>query len=51
MGPWPTDVVSKNGNLFASGSDANFSFTPDDNGSYVVSLTATDKDGGVSTVA
>ena len=26
-----------------------FSFTPDDNGTYLVSLTATDKDGGGAT--
>jgi hypothetical protein len=40
--------VTKNGAVYASGSAANFSFTPDDNGTYVVTLTATDKDGGVS---
>ena len=40
--------ATKNGAAFASGSSANFSFTPDDNGTYVVTLTATDKDGGVS---
>lgn len=43
--------VTKNGNAFASGSGANFSFTPDDNGSYVLRLTATDKDGGNSTAS
>src|SRR5207248_9274955 len=31
----------------AAGSDNAFSFTPDDNGSYVVTLTVTDDDGGV----
>jgi len=41
--------VTKNGNPFASGSGASFSFTPDDNGTYVVTLSATDKDGGVGT--
>ena len=39
--------VTKDGNPYASGSGASFSFTPDDNGSYVVSLSATDKNGGV----
>src|SRR5207245_414785 len=37
--------VTKNGNPFASGSAAAIGFTPDDNGSYVVTFTATDKDG------
>jgi hypothetical protein len=36
--------VTKNGEPFAAGSGANFSFTPDDNGAYLVSLSATDKD-------
>jgi hypothetical protein len=40
--------VTKNGAAYASGSAATFSFTPDDNGTSVVTLTATDKDGGVS---
>ena len=39
--------VVKNGSPFASGNSAGLSFTPDDNGTYVVSLSATDKDGGV----
>jgi hypothetical protein len=43
--------VTKDGNAYASGTAADFSFTPDENGTYVVSLTATDKDGGVSPVA
>ena len=43
--------VTKNGNPFASGAAANFGFTPDDNGTYVVSMIATDKDGGVGTAA
>ncbi len=41
--------VTKNGNAFASGSGGSFTFTPDDNGTYVVTLKATDKDGGVGT--
>jgi Ca2+-binding RTX toxin-like protein len=40
--------VTKNGAAYASGSAASFTFTPDDNGTYVVTLTVTDKDGGVS---
>jgi large repetitive protein len=43
--------VTKNDNAFAAGIGASFSFTPDDNGTYVVTLTATDKDGAVSGVA
>jgi hypothetical protein len=39
-------AVTKNGAAFASGSGASFSFTPNDNGSYVVTLTVADKDGG-----
>ena len=39
--------VTKNGSAFATGSGPSFAFTPDDNGSYAVTLTATDKDGGV----
>ncbi len=59
--PSPTDTsagftyawaVTKNGNPFASGGNvSNFRFTPDDNGTYGVSLTATDRDGGVGTAA
>ena len=41
--------VTKNGAAFATGTGPGFTFTPDDNGSYVVTLTATDKDGGVGT--
>ncbi len=41
-------AVTKNGNAFATGDGATFSFTPDDNGSYVVTLTATD-DGETAT--
>src|SRR5262249_12726136 len=43
--------VTKNGAPFAAGSGANFSFTPDDNGTYVVTLMATDKDAGVGTAS
>jgi uncharacterized delta-60 repeat protein len=42
--------VTKDGNPFASGSGAGFSFTPDDDATYVVTLTATD-DGGNSVSA
>jgi hypothetical protein len=42
-------MVKKNGNSFANGSDPSFSFTPDDNGTYEVSLSVTDDDGGVGT--
>jgi PKD repeat protein len=41
--------VTKDGSPYASGTDENFSFTPDDNGSYVVTLTVTDDDGGTDT--
>ncbi len=43
--------VTKNGVSYSSGNLANFSFTPDDNGTFVVTMTATDKDGGVSSPA
>lgn len=39
-------LVTKDGNPYASGAGASFSFTPDDNGSYDIVLTAQDKDGG-----
>ncbi len=39
--------VTKNGNPYASGSGANFSFTPDDEGTFVVTFQATD-DGGMT---
>ncbi|MCS7015415.1 MAG: PKD domain-containing protein, partial [Gemmatales bacterium] len=41
-------TVTKNSVAYASGSGANFSFTPDDNGTYVVTLTVTDDDGGTA---
>ena len=45
-------VVTKNGVLYAPlGTASSFSFTPDDNGTYVVLMAAIDKDGGVSEVA
>jgi fibronectin-binding autotransporter adhesin len=44
-------TVTRNGAAYASGTAANFSFTPNDNGNYVVTLTGTDKDGGVSQAA
>jgi len=40
--------VTKNGAPFVTGGNsAGFTFTPDDNGTYVVTLTVTDDDGGV----
>jgi hypothetical protein len=39
-------AVTKNGNAFASGSGTGLNFTPDDNGTYAVTLTVADKDGG-----
>jgi PKD repeat protein len=41
--------VTKDGSPYASGAAAGLSFTPNDNGAYVVSLTATDDDGGMGT--
>src|SRR5262249_39669180 len=37
--------VTKNGSPYGSGSDGGFDFSPDDNGTYVVTLTVTDRDG------
>lgn len=39
--------VTKNGAAYASGSNTSFAFTPDDDGTYVVTFQATD-DGGIS---
>ncbi|MFL5328627.1 MAG: NPCBM/NEW2 domain-containing protein [Gemmataceae bacterium] len=36
--------VTKNGTTFATGSASSFGFTPNDNGSYVVTVTTTDDD-------
>jgi len=41
--------VTKNGDAYDSGSGASFSFTPHDNGTYVVHFSAIDKDGGEGT--
>ncbi|MDB5386251.1 MAG: cya 3 [Planctomycetaceae bacterium] len=41
--------VTKNGNPFKTGASPSFSFTPDDAGSYVVSLAVTDNNGGTGT--
>jgi hypothetical protein len=38
--------VTKDGNAFASGTGADIDFTPDDDGTYVATLTASDEDGG-----
>lgn len=43
--------VTKNGNAYTTGNVSDFSFTPDDSGIYVVSLTVTDDDGGSDTAA
>jgi hypothetical protein len=43
--------VTKNGSSYTSGTADSLTFTPNDNGIYVVSLTATDKDAGASTPA
>ena len=40
-------LVTKNGNSYATGSGSSFAFTPDDEGTYVVTFRATD-DGGMS---
>lgn len=52
-------TITKNGNPYASGTNIalpggpaafDFSFVPDDDGSYVVSVTVTDSDGAVSNI-
>ncbi len=40
--------VTKNGSAYATGSTSSLSFTPDDNGTYVVTLSVDDGDGGVT---
>jgi len=40
--------VTKDGNPFTTGNNGTFSFTPDDEGEYVVTLTVTDNDGAAS---
>ncbi|HEY1598691.1 MAG TPA: right-handed parallel beta-helix repeat-containing protein, partial [Pirellulales bacterium] len=42
-------VDADNGQVIADGSGSTFSFTPDDNGTYTVTFTVTDSDGGVGT--
>ncbi|HEV7300726.1 MAG TPA: ELWxxDGT repeat protein [Tepidisphaeraceae bacterium] len=44
-------TVTKDGAAYASGNTASVAFTPNDNGTYVVSTTATDRDGGTSSAA
>ncbi len=41
--------VKKDGSAYASGAEADFSFTPDEPGSYEINLSASDDDGGVGT--
>ena len=41
--------VTKDGSAYASGSGTTLDFTPDDEGTYEVTLTVTDGDGGVGT--
>ncbi|HEY2094256.1 MAG TPA: DNA/RNA non-specific endonuclease [Thermoanaerobaculia bacterium] len=43
--------VTKNGSPYASGSGTPFAFTPDDNGTYVVSEVVTDSHGGQGTAS
>jgi PKD repeat protein len=38
-------VVTRDGAVFAQGSDQDFSFTPDDSGTYLATFTATEADG------
>ena len=42
-------AVTKDGSSYDMGTEQTFGFTPDDNGSYVVSLTVTDDDTGAGT--
>src|SRR5262249_34871403 len=43
--------VTKNGSAYASGSGASFSFTPDDNGTYVRTVEVTERKGGTATAS
>jgi hypothetical protein len=40
-------TVTRDGSPFTTGTGAALTFTPDDNGSSVIAVTATDKDGGI----
>jgi hypothetical protein len=42
--------VNRNGVTYVTVTAANFSFTPDDNGIHVTTLTAADKDGGTGSI-
>src|SRR5205085_2637680 len=42
-------TVTKNGSAYTSGTGDTLDFTPDDNASYLVTLTATDSDGAIAT--
>ena len=42
-------TVTKNSNPYGGGTSDSFSFTPDDNGTYVVSISVSDGDGGSAT--
>jgi uncharacterized delta-60 repeat protein len=44
-------TVTRDGALFDRGKGAKFTFRPDDNGAYVITLTATDKDHGTGTTS
>ncbi|MCX5676357.1 MAG: PKD domain-containing protein [Planctomycetota bacterium] len=43
--------VTKDGNPYATGTDAAITFTPDDNGAYVAALAVTDKDGSAGSAS
>ena len=45
MYEWP--VVASNGQVVAGGSTPDFSFFAEDNGTYTVTFTVTDDDGGM----
>src|SRR6266850_1166614 len=44
-------TVTKNGSTVASGSGTSLNFTPNDNGTYAVTLSVTDKDGSAGSVS